>query len=224
MACARRGCAVSLPIADEPPRWERVLAWAMRIALVAMATFDAASGDLLLAGYCVLALVILLVPSLLARKAAVNVPVELEIALVVLLATDMILGNWFGLYHRLVYWDKVLHLGNSVLLGFLGFLMLFVLRTTGRLRVSVPAAIGITVWLTLGLGAAWEIGEFATDQVFGARTQGSPTMPPLADTMWDLILDALGGLVGGGVGVAYLHRSSRARRVSQWFHSRRDRD
>jgi len=47
--------------------------------------------------------------------------------------------------------------------------------------------------------------------------QGSPTMAPLDDTMWDLILNALGGLGGGAAGVLYLRRSTRAARVAHWF-------
>jgi hypothetical protein len=201
----------------EVDRWERVLAWSLRIALVAMAVYHAVTGDLVLVGYCVLASVVLLVPPILARTSHANIPVELELVLIVLLALDLIMGKWLGLYDRIVYWDKVLHLGDSAMLGTLGFLCLFVLRTTGRLRVGATTAIGITVWLTLGLGAAWEIGEFCVDRIFDTYTQGSPTMSPLVDTMWDLILDAVGGLVGGIAGVAYLHRSSRAQRVAHWF-------
>jgi hypothetical protein len=206
-------------VADEVPRWERGLAWAVRAALIAMAVFHAVTGDYLLVGYCLLALGILLVPPMLARSSGANVPVELELVVVVLVVADMILGKWFGLYDRLVYWDKVLHLGESGLLGFLGFLVLFVLRSTGRLRVSVGISIAIATWLTLGLGAAWEIGEYAMDQIFGTATQGSPVALPLDDTMWDLIFDAIGGFVGGSLGVVYLHRSARARRVARWFHA-----
>ncbi len=204
--------------ADEVRRWERGLAWAVRAALVAMAAFHAVTGDYLLVGYCLLALGVLLAPPILARSSGANVPVELELVVVALLVTDMILGKWLGLYDRIVYWDKAIHLGNSGLLGFLGFLVLFVFRSTGRLRASVGISILITTWLTLGLGAAWEIGEFSMDQIFGTATQGSPTMPPLDDTMWDLVLDAIGGVVGGALGVVYLHRSTRAHRVARWFH------
>lgn len=208
---------VAEPGPEGPARWERRIGWAMRVVVVAMAIYHAVAGDVLLAGYCVLALAVLLVPPLLARTSGASVPVELEIVLVLLLVTDMVLGKWLGLYDRLVYWDKVLHLGNSVLLGFLGFMFLYVLRATDRLRVSAPTAIVVAAWLTLGLGAAWEIGEFAMDALLGTITQGSPNMGPLADTMWDLILDAVGGLAAGAAGVAYLRKSSRARRVARWF-------
>lgn len=194
-----------------------MLAWSLRAALVAMAIYHAVIGDLVLVGYSALAFAVLLVPPILARTSHANIPVELEIVLVILLAMDLILGKWLGLYDRIVYFDKVLHLGDSAMLATLGFLCLYVLRTTGRLDVGPAMAVGITVWLTLGLGAAWEIGEFTIDRIFGTYTQGSPNMPPLADTMWDLILDATGGLVGGILGVWYLHRSSRASRVAHWF-------
>lgn len=202
-----------------PHEWERLLAWAARLALLAMAARHLASGEILLVGYCLLALGLVLVPPLLARTSGANIPVELELALIILILTDMILGKWLGLYERIVYWDKVLHIGNSVLLGFMGFLLLFVLRSTGRLRVSTPISILLAAWLTLGLGAAWEIGEYAMDRAFDVVTQGSPNMRPLDDTMWDLILDVLGGVVGGGIGVVYLQRSARAKRVAGWFQS-----
>ena len=186
-----------------------------------MAIYHAVIGDFVLVGYCAAAFALMLVPPILARTSHANIPVELELVLIVLLVMDLILGKWLGLYDKIVYFDKVLHLGDSAMLATLGFLCLFVLRTTGRLQVGAAAAVGITVWLTLGLGAAWEIGEYTVDQIFGTYTQGSPNMPPIDDTMWDLILDGVGGLVGGVLGVAYLHRSSRARRVSHWFESER---
>jgi hypothetical protein len=36
-------------------------------------------------------------------------------------------------------------------------------------------------------------------------------MPPLADTMWDLILDGSGGVIAAVLGTLYIHRSRRSR-------------
>lgn len=50
------------------------------------------------------------------------------------------------------------------------------------------------------IGAVWEIWEFTLDQLFGLNTQKSG----LVDTMWDLIVDAGGAIIGAGAGWAYL--------------------
>lgn len=71
-------------------------------------------------------------PAWMARSSAVNLPVELEIVLLWWLVADMTLGRLAGLYDTSAWFDKALHLGNSVLLGMLGFLAVYVLHFTGR--------------------------------------------------------------------------------------------
>ena len=70
-----------LPARPQVSRWERVLAWSLRAALVAMAIYHAVIGDLVLVGYSALAFAVLLVPPILARTSHANIPVELEIVL-----------------------------------------------------------------------------------------------------------------------------------------------
>lgn len=62
----------------------------------------------------------------------------------------------------------------------------------------------------LGIGALWEIAEYLTDLVFREGAQGSPGMAPLDDTMWDLILDGSGGLLGALLGSPYRRWSRRS--------------
>lgn len=203
--------------------FERILAWWLRAAVLATAVWHAMSGDAVLFLFCVLGLAVLLIPPALARNSGANVPVELELGFLVLLVTDMTLGKVAHLYARLAWWDKALHLGNSLILAFLGFLVLYVLRTTDRVRCSASMAVLLTAWLTLGLGAAWEILEFGADELLGTAAQGSPVMASLRDTMWDLVLDLAGGVLGGVLGIAYVQRSRRARRVARWFSVERSR-
>jgi hypothetical protein len=70
----------------------------------------------------------------------------------------------------------------------------------------------LVVFVTLGIGALWEIVEFGFDQlpevwIGETRWQGSPNMPPNTDTMVDLILGGVGGLVGALGGVWYVRRA-----------------
>jgi hypothetical protein len=52
----------------------------------------------------------------------------------------------------------------------------------------------------MALGAVWEIFEYGMDQIFGLNMQKSG----LQDTMWDLIVDALGALLTSVIGYIYL--------------------
>ncbi len=63
----------------------------------------------------------------------------------------------------------------------------------------------------LGIGALWEIFEFGMDQTFGLTMQkpmfGDPS--GLTDTMWDLIVDALGAFIVSLMGWRYLKQPQR---------------
>lgn len=192
-------------------RWEIVVIWCLRAAVLVTGAVFIARGEWIMGGFCAIAVLVAIIPTLAARTPNLTWPLEVEVALLWLLMCHLVPGILFGLYDRIVWFDKVLHLGDSVVIGFVGFMAVYaahVLRDGRRHPVLDGVAILIA---TLGLGALWEIGEFAADQLFGRHTQGSPTMPPLVDTMWDLILDGTGGVIAAVLGALYIHRSRRSR-------------
>lgn len=198
-------------------RWEMRAAWALRGAVLATAAVHLAGGDLLYGLFCGAALAIALAPAALARTARANLPVEVEIAFLSVLVADMTAGQLAGLYLTIPWYDKALHLGTSVLIGMVAFLAVYILHFIGHSRRHPWIDGGAILLLTLGLGAAWEIGEYAADVVFGRVTQGAPGLVPLDDTMWDLILDGAGGVLGAILGPLYMQRSRRSRRRIEEF-------
>lgn len=64
----------------------------------------------------------------------------------------------------------------------------------------------------VAVGTFWEIFEFAVDQVFGTTMQKPMLGDPsgLTDTMWDLIVDALGALVISAFGWWQMKRNKRS--------------
>lgn len=182
-----------------------------RIAILGTAVAELIAGDLLYGMFCVVALVLTLVPALHARQLDAGIPLPIELALLWLMIADMTLGNGLGLYRLTSWFDKAIHLSSSILIGAIGFLAIYVLHLTGD-RKFRPWLDGVAILLaTLGIGAIWEMAEYGVDQVFGRTTQGSPTMGPLSDTMADLFLDAIGGLVAALLGAAFLRGSKRRR-------------
>ncbi len=64
-----------------------------------------------------------------------------------------------------------------------------------------PIAIAfLSFCVAMAIGGIWEIFEFSMDQFFGMNMQKSG----LVDTMWDLIVDALGTLFAAVTGFLYL--------------------
>ena len=112
---------------------------------------------------------------------------------------------WFGA-------DKALHFSSSSLVGVVGFLAIYVLHLTHGTRFH-PWLDGVAILLvTLGIGAAWEIGEYGVDRLLGGKTQGAPNMNALDDTMVDLLLDGIGGVIGAVLGPWYIRRSASSRK------------
>jgi hypothetical protein len=209
---AKTGEMRSLHVSPHP--WEIRVAWLLRLLIIGTAVVHVVQGEYLYALLCVAVIATLIAPPVIAHTSRANIPVELELAALWGAVSDMTLGRLAGLYGGTIWFDKLLHFGNSLLVGLLAFLIVYALRFTGRLQTSSVANAVVILLLALGIGALWEIAEYVVDLMFQEGAQGSPAMTPLDDTMWDLILDGAGGAVGGLLGSVYMRLSKRtARRI-----------
>jgi len=193
------------------PRWEIMVIWCLRAAVLVTGTVFVWQGTWVMAAFCVVAVSIAIAPTIVVRTPGLTWPVEVEVALLWLLVTDLTLGYALDLYTRVVWFDKALHLSSSTVVGFVAFMAVYAAHVVRQARPH-PVLDGVAILIaTLGFGALWEIGEFAADQLLGFHSQGSPTMSPIVDTMWDLILDGCGGVIAAILGALYIHRSPRSR-------------
>lgn len=181
-----------------------------RIAIFLTALAQMASGDVLYGAFCLLALGITLVPALATRRLDTGIPLVLELGLLILMIADMTLGNLWGFY-RVPWYDKAIHLGSSLLVGMVALLAIDVLHQAGKTRFHAWLD-GLAILLvTLGVGALWEISEYVIDQLFDRAAQTSPGMSEIDDTMIDLILDGIGGLLAAIIGPYFVRHSRRTR-------------
>ena len=224
LVTARPRSGRALPI-DMPPT--RLVARAiLRGAILVTAIVAAGSGDVLYGMYCLAALGLTTLLATLAKHAEVTSPIAIDVVLLGLLVLDMTLGTMAGLYLSWPWYDKILHFGSSTVIGLLGFLAIYIAHVTGRIRFHRWLD-GLAILLvTLGLGAIWEIGEYAVDTAFGRATQGAPGLAALDDTMIDLMLDAMGAVVAAILGPLYMRHSVQSRlrvRAIAEFLARRER-
>lgn len=201
------------------PPAELAAIWILRGGVLVTAIVFAATGQWMFGVFAALSIAVAVTPTIAARNARLTLPFEIELVLLWFMVTHLTLGYLLHLYTRITWYDKVLHFGNSVLIGFLAFLLVYVAHFLRHDRPHPWLDVVTILLVTLGLGSLWEIGEFASDQLFGTRTQGSPTLSPLVDTMWDLILDGAGGVLAAILGPIYMHRSKRSRRRVEEFAS-----
>ena len=199
------------------PRWELITGWVLRAGMLATAVAHAVLGDIAGAVICMIALAVAVTPTIIARTTSLAFPFEVELVVLWLAAAHLSLGRLLNLYDRVPWFDKVLHFSDSLLIGFVAFLTVYIAHYI-RNEKPHPWIDGIAIFLaTLGLGAFWEIIEFAEDQLLGTRTQGSPNMSAIVDTMWDLIIDGAGGVIAAIIGPWFMHHSRRSRdRVKQF--------
>ena len=121
-------------------------------------------------------------------------------ALSAFIFATLFLGEVFGFYERFWWWDVVLHGFSAMGFGIIGFLFAFYLFEGDRYAAPPWALSLIAFCFALSIGALWEIFEFTMDQLFGLNMQKSG----LLDTMWDLIVDTFGALIGATAGFFWL--------------------
>ena len=163
----------------------------------------------------ILILCITFLPYILNVRFQVKIPFEFETLAVLFIILTLFTGEVLDFYMRYWWWDKALHTFSGFLLGITGFLLVYVLNEDDQVHIDLsPAFIAMFAFMfAMGIGALWEIFEYAMDQTFGLNMQKSG----LQDTMWDLIVDAIGALIISILGYRYLQTAERDSFLEAWI-------
>jgi hypothetical protein len=175
--------------------------WAL---LLVAAMIALGLGRWSLAFVSIATLALSLVPPLLAARWSLTLPLPFLVATTLFFFASIFLGEAFDFYERLWWWDLGLHGSSALGFGLTGFLFVFMLFDGDRLAAPPSAIAFITFCVAMTVGAIWEVFEFTMDLFFGLNMQKSG----LDDTMGDLIINAVGGLIASLTGYFYLVRNS----------------
>jgi uncharacterized membrane protein YjdF len=161
---------------------------------------------------------VILAPALL-RRLSVEIPSEVALAAVLFVFATLFLGEVRDWYERFWWWDAALHTTSGLLLGLLGFIIVYMLNEDKAVDLHMrPAFVALfAFFFAVGLGAIWEVFEFAMDEWAGTTMQPPTASDPsgLTDTMQDLIVDTIGAGVVSLWGWRYLKRPHR-QRIDSW--------
>lgn len=197
------------------PNVHRALTLFLQATLLAGAILFGFQGRWSAAAVTLAIIVVTLLPLVLGRRFDVRIPPEFEFLAVVFVYASLFLGEVHGYYVRYWWWDAVLHTGSGFLLGVLGFLLVYILNERPDVDIHMrPRFVALFAFMfAVGMGALWEIFEFAMDQIFGMNMQKSG----LVDTMWDLIVDSIGAAVISLLGWAYLRTAGSNSFLERWI-------
>jgi hypothetical protein len=137
-------------------------------------------------------------PAAARRWAPVRLPVPLEMGLVAFLFGSLFLGEIWDFYNLFHWWDVALHGSSGVLFSLVGILLAYCLeRQHGHTELAPRVAFLFAPMFAMSIGTVWEIFEFSLQYLSGLPIQ-VPQMSDwagLSDTMWDMIVNAIGAIL-----------------------------
>ena len=169
---------------------------------------------------CMLGVVVMMIPSIIERKWSLY-PDNIQIMYFIFLYCAIYLGEVKDFYYLVPHWDTVLHAFSGAMLGLLGFALVSFLNNAKHVKfVLSPFFVSLFAFcFALSAGAIWEIYEFTFDSLLSLNMQkfalsdGTPLVgqEALADTMKDIIVDAISALAVSVFGYFSLIKKSKER-------------
>ena len=179
-----------------------ILSLILRFSLVIAIIISILMGEWTPLYTSILTLLLTFLPAIFEKNYKISLPAEFEIIIIIFIYASIFLGEVQGYYTKIWWWDIFLHTFSGLILGFIGFIILYVLYDKNFIKARPLILVIFSFSFALAIGAIWEIFEFAMDSIFGLNMQKSG----LVDTMWDLIVDALGAFIISLAGYHYLKK------------------
>ena len=118
--------------------------------------------------FCVLTLLLFLVPSFLERQLHIQLPTVLEIIILLFIFAAEILGELQGYYIHVKHWDTMLHTTNGFLCAAIGFALVDLLNRNKQVRMELsPLYMAVVAFcFSMTIGVLWEFFEYGCDKFF----------------------------------------------------------
>ena len=122
---------------------------------------------------CLLALLLLLIPSFLKHGFHIKLPTVLESLAYIFVFCAEILGEIGNYYQRFPFWDTMLHTVNGFMFAAFGFCLVDIFNKNKRFRFELsPAFLAMVAFcFSMTIGVLWEFFEFAADTLLATDMQ-----------------------------------------------------
>lgn len=163
---------------------------------------------------CILGVVVLIYPKVVLKKRQITIPSNLYFLYIIFLFCAIFLGEVRNFYYVVPNWDIILHTFSGGMIAALGFSFVTLLNDEENIHLKLsPFFVGFFAFtFAVTLGVVWEVYEYTADGLLGLNMQkfaledGTQLIgrAALADTMEDLIVDAIGAFVVSVIGYVSL--------------------
>lgn len=170
----------------------------VRACFVLAAVFALARGDFEAMAIALIGLAASVVPQFIMRRYQIKLPLLYELIIIGFVVASLLFGELLDAYSHIWWWDSMLHLSSGIIIGYIGFIILWTLYLQDRLNVAAGMMAFLTFSVSMMVAAIWEVIEFSVDQIYGATMQHGNF-----DTMKDIVLAMFGSLLA--TAAAYWH-------------------
>lgn len=170
-----------------------VLAWLFRLFIILLGASYYVKDNITGFIFFLLTFILSLIPIMLEQLYKIKFHWVVGLTVSFLLAVHMF--GFYGAYIWYPFYDDFAHAIGSSMAALIGFAFIYSLNYANRVKVSLPAMGVFTLLWTTTLGAIWEIIEFTWDNITIFSYKYGFSQNSLLDTMTDLSLDVLAGVV-----------------------------
>lgn len=123
--------------------------------------------------YCVLTLVLFMLPSIIEKKLRLELPSVLEIVVLLFIFAGEIMGEIGLMFHRIAGWDLILHTVTGFMMAAIGIALIDVLNNSPKINMSLsPFFVAFVAFcFSMTIGVLWEFAEYSADRFLGSDMQ-----------------------------------------------------
>lgn len=137
--------------------------------------------------YCILTLILLMIPSFIQMELKIELPTTLEIFILIFIFAAEILGEIGSYYTKVANWDTMLHTINGFLAAAIGFSLVDILNRNEKVKVQLsPLFMAVVVFcFSMTIGVMWEFWECGMDLFLGMDMQKDTIVHSISTVMLD---------------------------------------
>lgn len=137
--------------------------------------------------YCILTLILLMIPSFIQMELKIELPTTLEIFILIFIFAAEILGEIGSYYTKVANWDTMLHTINGFLAAAIGFSLVDILNRNEKVKVQLsPLFMAVVAFcFSMTIGVMWEFWECGMDLFLGMDMQKDTIVHSICTVMLD---------------------------------------
>lgn len=137
--------------------------------------------------YCILTLILLMIPSFIQMELKIELPTTLEIFILIFIFAAEILGEIGSYYTKVANWDTMLHTINGFLAAAIGFSLVDILNRNEKVKVQLsPLFMAVVAFcFSMTIGVMWEFWECGMDLFLGMDMQKDTIVYSISTVMLD---------------------------------------